>query len=310
MKKGKMRFSRCAALLLGLLILSCACAGAEEAGDEYVENEWNFVDGSMDVSQGIPSNAEGALYAIREAGRLRVATEPYFPPQEFIDPSLSGQAQYVGADMELARLIAEKMGVELEIVPLDFTDVLPAVADGRCDLAISALAFTPARAAQAELSKGYFFTDDNTASGIVIRIADAEKITSIQDLADKNLVAQSGSLQETLTAENVTLYREFRRLASIQDVYDAVKSGRADAGTVNLEAARAYIQNNPDCGLTVAPNIQFLLEPQFQGDRIAGKKGELSLLYFVNGVIDELLAKDQYQQWFQAYEQYAGRLGL
>ena len=54
----------------------------------------------------------------------------------------------------------------------------------------------------------------------------------------------------------------------------------------------------------------FMLEDAFDGDRIAGKKGELQLMYFINGIIDELLASDQYDAWYTMYEQRAAQLGM
>jgi len=310
-EKRRKRWLRiaCAGLMLALLSAGGA-AGEESAKAVYVENQWNFVDGSMDVTGGIPENAEGALLDIKTRGVLRVATEPYFPPQEFIDPSLSGQEQYVGADMELARLIALRMGVTLEIVPMSFTEVLTAVEEGRCDLAISALSFIPSRADRVEMSKGYFYEETLAGSGMVIRTEDRDRIFRTADLKGRDIVAQQGSLQESMTAENVTNYRQFRRVESVQDVYLAVQEGRADAGTVELETAVQYIRNNPDCGLTLARGIHFVMDENHKGDRIAGKKGELQLMYFVNGVIDEALQDDLYMQWYEAGEEYAGRLGL
>lgn len=296
---------RMIAALLCLLMLAGAAA---EGVPQYVENEWNFVENEMDVSQGIPEDAEGVLASIKEAGVLRVGTEPYFPPQEFIDPARSGQDCYVGSDMEMARYIAQRMGVALEIIPMEFTHVLDAVADGECDLVISALAYTPERADKVTLSKGYSYTGAEANLGILIRAADAAHIQSVDDLSGKNLVAQSGSLQEALLAQNVTVYREFRRLESVQGVYDAVSSGAADIGAVDIESAEMYIRNNPDCGLALAGNITFTLEPQFDGDRVAAKKGEYQLMYFVNGVIGELLATGRYRQWFNEYEAYAATL--
>ena len=271
----------------------------------YVENEWNYVDGAMDVSGGgIPEDAGGRLARIRASGKLTVATEPYFPPQEFIDETRTGQDRYVGADMEMARMIADRMGVELEIVPLDFTEVLTSVAEGKYDLAISALAFTPGRAATLEMSKGYYFTGEAASSGLLIRGEDAQAICRIEDLAGRDIVAQSGSLQEAMAAENIMTYRQFRRVGSVEDVYEAVMTGEADAGIVDLENARAYIERNPGCGLAIIPDIYFSLQPQYQGDRIAAKKGELELIYYVNGIIDELLESGQYDRWFEEYTQY------
>ncbi|MBR4538323.1 MAG: amino acid ABC transporter substrate-binding protein [Clostridia bacterium] len=291
-----------------LLLCFSVSASAEEAEEIYMENEWNFVENSMDVTNGIPEDAAGALERIRLRGKLLVAMEPYFPPQEFIDPSKTGQERYVGADVELAKLIAQRMGVELEIVPMEFSRVLFAVADGECDLAVSALAYTPSRAVMTTLSKGYYYSGTTVSSGILIRKADRDEIKSIDDLSGRVIVAQSGSLQESQTAEHVLAYKEFRRLSTMQQVYGAVREGVADAATVDIETALAYIQNHPSCGLTLAEGIQFDLEEQFEGDRIAGRKGELQLIYFVNGVIDEVLSSGQYQAWYNEYEQLAALL--
>ncbi|MBQ9009547.1 MAG: amino acid ABC transporter substrate-binding protein [Clostridia bacterium] len=299
-------FSRLWWVLL-LLFALLPVGMAEEM--QFMENEYNFVDGSMDVSGGIPETVDESLRRIRDSGVLRVATEPYFAPQEFIDPSLEGQDQYVGADIELAKRIAERMGVRLEIVPMEFTEVLPAVADGLCDLAISGLAFTPGRASQVELSKGYHYTTENTGSRLLIREEDRDAITCVEDLAKRKIAAQRGSLQETLMADNVPEYQEFRRLSTSEEVYEALRTGAVDAIAVDYENVLAYIEANPDCGLMVVPGIEFVLEPQFDGDRVAGKKDCLVLMYFVNGVIDEVLLDGTYQKWFDEYSVYARRIG-
>lgn len=276
----------------------------------YYENEWNFVDGSMDISGGIPEDAIGRLSMIRSRGKLVVVTDPYFAPQEFIDPELTGQDQYQGSDMELARLIAQRMGVELEIVELDFTEVLSSMSSGKYDLAISALSYTPGRASSMELSKGYHYTGETAAVGLILRQEDAGSITELKDLAGRSLAAQRGSLQELLVAENIKDYARFKRVASVQEVYDEVAGGLVDAAGVDIESARLYLQNNPDCGLTLMKDVQFSLEEQFQGDRIAGPKDDLELMYFVNGVIDEVLSSGQYKEWFKEASERAAELGL
>ncbi len=267
----------------------------------YVENEWNYVDGSMDVSQGIPEDALGRLGMIREKGKLTVATEPYYPPQEFIDESLSGQDQYVGADMELARRIAERMGVELEIVPMEFSAVLDSVAEGKYDLAISALAFTEARAARLEMSKGYYYSGEETTCGLLIRAEREPEIRGIEDLEMMDIAAQSRSLQESMAVDAAPFYRQFRRMDSVADVIDAVQTGKVDAGVVDVAIATSHITLHPDCGLMFVPIPEFTLMEEYKGDRIAAAKGEIQLMYFVNGVIDEVLAADQYNRWFEQY---------
>ncbi len=274
-------------------------ADAEDA--VYVENQWNYVDVSMDVSQGIPADATGRLGRIRDAGKLTVATEPYFPPQEYIDDRKTGQDRFVGADMSLARLIAQRMGVALEIVPLAFSDVLDSVAEGRYDLAISALAFTDGRAATLEMSKGYYYSGEEISSGLLLRGEDAQAVRSVGDVAAMDIAAQSGSLQETMAAEHLTQYRQFLRLSSVAEVIQAVRDGTVAAGVVDADTASLYISAHPEAGLTYLPVSEFSLEPAYKGDRVAAKKGETQLIAFVNGVIDEVLATDRYSGWLREF---------
>ena len=70
------------------------------------------------------------LEQIKEKGYIEFCTEPYWAPNEFIDPNKTGDEQYVGSDIELAKLIAEKLGVALKINPLDFSAVLAGTATG------------------------------------------------------------------------------------------------------------------------------------------------------------------------------------
>ena len=282
------------------------------AGEDYpyVENELNFVDGSMDISQGIPEDSLGRLGLIKQAGVLRVAVEPYYVPQEFIDPAKTGQEQYVGADMDLARRIAEHMEVELEIVPMPFSKVLTAVAEGDCDLAISALSFIPSRASMVEMSKGYHFVEEGSVRGtLLIRQEDAGRIRTMADMADKVLAVQSGSVQEALMAEHIRDYHMFVRLPAVSDVYDSLVSGKADVGCMDLEMANYYLETHPECGLMILEGVNLVLDERFEGDRVAGKKGDYELMYFINGVIDEVLESGEYEKWFEEYTQYAIDIG-
>ena len=297
----KRRAALWVALLLAFLFAAAPLSALADDDPLYIENEWNYVDGSMDVSNGIPENAGGRLVRIREKGKLTVATSPYYPPQEFIDDTKTGMDRYSGADMDLARLIAERMGVELEIVPMEFADVISTVAEGKYDLAISALSFTSGRSAILEMSKGYYYSGEQASSGLLIREEDADAIRTENDLINKDIVAQRGTLQETMAADNIKDYRKFRRLTSVGEVYEAVQNGAADAGVVDIAIARVYIESHPGCGLMVVPDVAFALKPQYLGDRVAAKKGEIELIYFINGVIDEVLASGQYEAWFDDY---------
>lgn len=110
--------------------------------------------------------------------------------------------------------------------------------------------------------------------------------------------------------ENVFHYREFRRLSQVQELYDALMNGSIDAAMVDYESGSSYIEGNPQSGLMMVPDLHFTQEEQFDGDRIAAKKGEESLVAFVNGVIDEVVGSGQYRAWFEEYTKTADELGM
>ena len=144
----------------------------------------------------------------------------------------------------------------------------------------------------------------------MIRESDRELYTSVEDLYDKTLIVQSSSLQEALVAKHVRNYREFRRVSSVQTVYEAVRQGKADVGIVDLETAQTYIRNNQGSGLILAEGLYYVPEEQYLGNRVIAKKGELQLIYFVNGVIDEILESGTYEKWIEAAQERADELGL
>ena len=311
---------RISLLLAGILTMVSLCACAAPAASAPAEQPAAQTEASSqqeapaaasDTGSGIPATAGGRLGKIRDAGKLTVATEPYFPPQEFIDPSKEGQEQYVGADMELAKLIAERMGVELEIVPLEFGPVISSVAEGKYDLAISALAYTPARAEALEISIGYHFTDESNGYGLLIRSEDADKIKGPEDMADKVIVTQSGSLQESLVNDQIPAYKEFKRVSSMApDAFLAVQEGKADAAAVAVENAQLYIDANENCGLQIVEGFRFVMDEKYGGTRIGATKGETELIEFVNGVLEEINESGEYEVWYDEAAEYASSLGL
>ncbi len=254
--------------------------------------------------------SKSRLEAIQERGYIEVTMEPYFAPYEFIDPTKSGEEQYVGADVELAKLIAEKLGVELKIVPLEFGAVLSSITEGKYDLAISALAYTPARAEAMNMSKGYYFADDTEGYGLLIRKSDVDSIKSPADIEDKTIVAQSGSLQEMFVNDQIPKYKEFKRVSATTDGFLMVQEGKADVCAVAINMAQLYIDANPDAGLMVVEGFEFTVDKETQGTRIGIPKGEDELTEKVNEIIDEVVADGTFEAWFKEYSDYAKKLGI
>ena len=264
------------------MILSCAaCGGSSKGKDDLLEE-------------------------IKAQGYIELCTEPYFAPYEFVDPSKTGDDQYVGVDIEIAKYIAEKIGVELRIVPLDFTAVLAGIADGKYDIAISAIAYSPSRAEAMRLSNVY---KANTGGyGFITRTEDAGKYNSVEDLKDAVVITQSGSVQEALYNQNVKACKEFKLVANMTDGYLAVAEGKADVCICSTDSAQLYADANG--GLAV-PDFRFEVDPNMNGTVVAMPlKGSDSLLEVVNEAIAELNAQGKIDQWNDEYTAYAAQLGI
>ena len=225
------------------------------------------------------------LAEIKEQGYIELCTEPYFAPNEFIDPTKTGDEQYVGMDIEIAKYIADKIGVELRIVPLDFTAVLAGIADGKYDMAISAIAYSPERASAMTLSNVY---KTSGGYGFMVRTEDADKYNSIEDLKDAVVITQSGSVQESLYNENV---KECK-----------------DVCICSTDSAQLYADAN---GGLYIPEFRFEIDPNMNGTVVAlPSQGSESLLEVVNEAIAELNEQGLIDQWNEEYTAYAAELGI
>lgn len=247
------------------------------------------------------------LEQIKEKGYIDFCTEPYWAPNEFIDPSKTGDEQYVGSDIELAKMIAEKIGVDLKINPLDFSAVLIGTADGKCDMAISAIAWSPTREMAMRLSNGYSF-DDTVGYGFLVREADVDKYTSIEDLKDATVITQSGSVQEAIYNQYCGNAKNFKLVANMTDGYLAVAENKADVCITAISSGELYAEANG--GLAV-PDFKFDTDPQMSATVIATPlDGTESLMDLINEVVAEVVESGIYEEWNDSYKEYAKSLGL
>ncbi len=320
----KMAATAAAAALSIALLGGCSALGsaptiassekaAESTGDTAAESS-SEASSAAETEEESSSQAEGdggsRLDDILARGYIEVATEPYFAPYEFIDPSKQGDEKYVGADIEMARFIADQLGVECRIVPLEFEAVLTGITEGRYDIALSALAYTPSRAEAMELSNGYFFEDEAVSYGLMVRDENLESIKSADDLADKTVVVQSGSLQEMFANEQIPAMKELKRVSATTDGFLMVQEGKADAVVTEKTTAQLYIDANDGCGMTIVPDFSFTVDETVQGTRAGMPKGETKLCDRINEIIDQVVEDGTFAKWHEEYSDYARSLGL
>lgn len=270
-------------LLAAILVLGCtACGSKKDEGNDR-------------------------LAQIKAKGYIELCTEPYFAPFEYVDPTKTGDDQYQGMDLEVAKYIADKIGVDLKITALDFTGVLAGVADGKYDFAISAIAYSPERAEAMRLSDVYYAT--NTGYGFIVRSEDVGKYTDIDSLKDAVVITQSGSVQEALYNQYVNgACKEFKLVANMTDGYLAVSEGKADVCICSTASASLYAQANG--GLDI-PDFRFEVDPNMNGVCVAmPTEGTESLAELINQCIAELNESGKPEEWYSQYESAAAELGI
>ena len=203
-----------------------------------------------------PANA---LEKIKADGVLTVALSPDFSPMEFVDSSKTGQDQYVGFDITLAKYIAENLGVELVIEPMGFDASQTAVYTGSVPMSISGYSWTEERAQNYELSDYYYAGENETRQALLIKKENADKYTSPEDLAGQDVGAQNASLQMQLVTEQL-------------------------AGA------------NPDLAICT---WEFDVKAEYSANVIMMQKGETELLDAVNAILAQAKDANLYDGWYK-----------
>lgn len=248
-------------------------------------------------------SSQNRLEKILESGKLVLATSPDFAPLEFEDLS-SGEAQYVGSDIELAKYIAEKLGVELEISAMDFSAVQAAIPSGQADIAISGFARTEERAQNMELSTPFNITEDGGQTVLVAK-GQGANYTAAEDFSGLQIGAQNGSLQYNLVSEQLPDDVEIVPVGSLNDGVLMLETGKIDALASDLSNAELLLESHDGIETT-----DFMFEYSSEGNVAAVKKGETELIEAVNEIIEEVNELGLYEQWKDEATELAKSLGL
>ena len=168
--------------------------------------------------------AKGATLAdVKKAGKMTVATSPDFPPFE----SLEG-GKVVGIEVDILTLIAKELGVELEIVEMDFDSVLAAIQSAKYNCGMSGIT------ANEDRKKNMLFTDPYYNAAQVIVVKADSTIKGKSDLKDKTVSVQTGTTAEAGCGDEGIAVQAF---AANADAKAALTTGKVDAWVVdNLTA--------------------------------------------------------------------------
>ena len=230
-----------------------------------------------------------ALEQIKKNKKLVVATSPDYPPFEFM-VSENGKSKIVGADIDLAQKIADKLGVELEVKGMDFDALVSALQAGKVDMVITGMTPNEERKKAVDFSDIYFKGEN----AVIVNDKDAGKFTSEDQLKKAKLGVQKGSIQETYVKDNLKV-TNYKALVAVPDLIADMKNGNIDAVVLNSKVAGINVTKYD--GIKVVENLKLTSGGDEEAMAVAIKKGDnADLIKLTNEVIKGLQDSGEYDK--------------
>ena len=217
-----------------------------------------------------------------EKKTLVMATNAEFPPYEYHE----GDA-VVGIDAEIAKLIADKLGMELKIEDVAFDSIIPGVQAGKYDMGMAGMTVNEERLQSVNFSDSY-------ATGVqVVIVKEGGSIASLNDIAGKKIGVQTSTTGDIYASgdfgdENVV------KFDSGAAAVEALKSGKVDCVIIDNEPAKSYVAANE--GLKIL-ETEYAVEDY----AICFAKDNTELQEKVNAALKELIADGSVQKIIDKY---------
>ena len=207
------------------------------------------------------------------SGKLTMVTSPDFAPYEFYSLDDAGTPTLAGFDIALGHYIADFLGLELEIIPMDFDGTISELAAGKADIGMAGYSPDPDRENAMSFSAVYY----TGGQSFVCHKDNASNFAALTDAnkADYQIGAQIGSIQADLAKEH-TPDADIVELSKVTDIIAEVIGGKLDGAFIETVVAETYAKNYPD--LCVVLPVPYDAE----GSVIGVKKDNSALLAAVN----------------------------
>ena len=233
----------------------------------------------------VPTALADTLSDIQQRKKVLIAIDLGAPPFGMTDAKLQPQ----GSDVDVARMLAKDMGVELEIVQVTGPNRIPFLMTGKADMVISSFSITPERA------KVVAYTNPYGASQFVVAGPKQTAIKSMEDLAGKRIAVVRGNMQDSLLTPLAPKGTNIVRFDDDATVTAALMSGQVDAICAPNSLAGALAKLNPEKQIESKFSIKVI--PYAIGLR----QSDLALQKYLNGWIALNLSNgrlaDSYQRW-------------
>ena len=292
-------FKKLMSLALGAMMTLSLLTGCGSSKTEAPADNADTTTPAEETPAADAETTQTLLDKIKAAGKLVVGTEAQYAPYEFKDLD----ANFAGCDMWLAQQIADKLGVELEVVDMSFDGIIPAVKSGQVDIGIAAFTKTPERAEEIDFSDLY----ETSAQLLVVKTGNAATYSTKESLAGKKVGAQKGTIQSQLI-QTALPDSELFELEKYPALALEVQNGNI-AGLVVDQAVGESLIATSDGGLEVS-DLEFTAEEASFGKAAVIAKGNEDFVAAVNEVINQVVSDGSYQKAYDEAVELAASMGL
>ena len=274
-KIAALSMAACMAACMAASVTACGGSKPAETTAAATEAETTAAESAAEESSAEETKAAADIETVTP-GKLTVATSPDFAPYEFYAIGEDGTPKLAGFDMDLAQYIADYLGLELEVVTVDFDGVISELQTKSVDLGMAGLSPDEKRMGIMDFSDLYYMGGQS-----LVTVKDnAEKYNSFEAInkPDVSVGAQVGSIQMDLANEN-SPEADIVGLPKVTDIISELLTGKMDAAYIETDVAKSYQKNYPE--LTLVMDVPYDAE----GSSIGVCKGNEALLAGVNEAI-------------------------
>jgi len=238
----------------------------------------------LSVIAAVEASGQTALDGIVRSKAVRIAVPTDFPPYGFVGSDMQPQ----GLDIDMARLIAGKLGATVELIPVTTSNRIPYLQTKKADLVISTLGKNPDREKVIDFTAAYspFF--------IGVFAPKAMELKAPEALAGKSIAVTRGSVDDSELTKVAPSTAEIRRFEDNNATISAFVAGQTQTVATSAQVAAAMITKNPQLGA----EYKFLLKdsPNFIGvgkgeDALRAKLNEIILAAKADGTLEALSRK-------------------
>ena len=223
-----------------------------------------------------------AMKEIKDSDVLTMMTATGFPPYEYIGED----GQPAGIDIDIAQMVADKLGVELKVLDMDFNLLVDSLKSGKGQLLAAAMSVTEDRAAQIDFSVPY------ASDGQCLMVPKGSAITGVDDLAGKVVTVQEATTGHIYAEEELGL--EVMSFKNAVECASALMGGKADAAVLDKITVMTLVSANPDALEMVPGQLteeQYVLGVAKNNEELKAVVDEVLQQAIDDGTIDALLEK-------------------